>query len=335
MMLWASINLMAQEKVMSRKMFFEDTTVLSVTVKTNLKTLLGQAKTPNYQKATLSWKTQDGKMQGTNPIRIRLRGNFRREQCGLASLMVDFRDEEKKSNLKNLKEMKWVAPCSNGIQEEQFVIKEFLLYKIYNLITEKSFKVRLLHITFEDELGKVKGYTKYGFAIEPLGDVKDRLNGIEDNKKQVMQMQTNYNHTTLVAIFQYMIGNTDWAVPNYHNIKLIIPKDSPNVRPYIIPYDFDFAGAVNAPYAVPHESWPITEVTQRHYMGFPRTFEEVKVVTNMLQQKKSEIIQVIEKSDLLLSYHKKEMLKFLSDFFYILESDKRIKDTFVDGARKN
>jgi hypothetical protein len=324
----------AQDKVISRKQFFNDTAAIRVTIKTDLRKLINQKKAPAFQNAKLQWETADKTVSGEDPIKIRLRGNNRRETCELASLMVDFRDEEKSSRLQNLKQMKWVAPCQKGVQYEQYVIKEYLIYKIYNQLTDLSFKVRLLKITFEDQAGKVKGYTHYGFAIEPVDDLKNRMKCIEEEKKQVLQMQTNYKHTTLVALFQYMIGNTDWSVPNYHNVKLLIPKDSPYMKPYIIPYDFDYAGAVNAPYAVPHETWPIKEVTERHYMGFPRNLEEIKEVTNMLQSKKNDILSIIQDSPLLLSYHKKEMSNFILDFFSMLETDKSIKNLFVDGARK-
>jgi hypothetical protein len=324
----------AQDKVVSRKQFFKDTAAIPVTIKTDLRKLMYQKKNPTLQNAKLIWQSTDGVLQGEDPIKIRLRGNNRRETCTLASLMVDFRDDEKSNRLKNLKEMKWVAPCNKGVQFEQYVIKEYLIYKIYNLLTDFSFKVRLLNITFEDEAGKVKGYTHYGFAIEPVDDLKNRVNSTEEKKKQFLQMQSSYNHTTMVALFQYMIGNTDWSVPNYHNVKLLIPKDSPYARPYIVPYDFDYAGAVNPPYAVPHETWPISVVTERYYMGFPRTFEEIKAVTTMMLSKKEDILHIIQDSPLLLGYHKKEMNNYISEFFNMIENDKTIKKVFVEGARR-
>ncbi len=110
----------------------------------------------------------------------------------------------------------------------------------------------------------------------------------------------------------------------------MIPKDSPQVKPYIVPYDFDFAGAVNTPYAVPDESRPITKVTERYYMGLPRTFETIKAVTDKFLAQKDTFNKMITDWPLLTNFHKKELVSFINDFYKILESDKAIKLTFVD-----
>ncbi|HSK12913.1 MAG TPA: hypothetical protein VK907_06830, partial [Phnomibacter sp.] len=246
---WAQEN--ESGNVVSRKKFFEDVDPIEVVLQTDMKKLVSQKKNPNFQPATLTWKNADASGDVVEPIRIRLRGKNRKETCSNASLMIDFRVDSQKTRLSNLKEMKWVAPCSRNVDGEQFVLKEYLIYKMYNEFTDLSFKVRLLHITFQDASGKQKPFTQYGFALEHVDDLKKRNNCIEEKKRQFLTVQTQREQATLVSIFQYMIGNTDWAVPNYHNVKLLIPKDSPTAQPYMVPYDFDYAGAVNTPYAVP------------------------------------------------------------------------------------
>jgi hypothetical protein len=323
----------SQDKVVSRKQFFMDTSVIEVILRTDIKKLIKQKANPTFQPAKLTWKNADSSGDVKEAIRIRLRGNNRRETCNLASLMLDFRVEGENSRLKNLKEMKWVAPCIRNQDGEQFVLKEYLIYKMYNQLTDKSFRVRLLLITFEDELEKQKSFTQYGFAIEHVDDLKNRVECVEVKETVYASVQTNYNQTTLVSIFQYMIGNTDWSVPNYHNIKLLIPKDSPDVKPYIVPYDFDYAGAVNTPYATPNESRPITKVTERYYMGLPRTFEMIKSVTDKFMVQRTTFLNMIKDWPLLNAYHKREMTNFIDSFFEILESDKSIRSTFVDFAQ--
>jgi hypothetical protein len=319
-----------QEKVVSRKQFFLDTSVIEVVVRTDIKKLIRQKANPTLQPAKLTWKNADSSGDLQEAVRIRLRGNNRRENCNLASLMLDFRVEGENSRLKNLKEMKWVAPCAKTQDGEQLVLKEYLIYKMYNQLTDKSFRVRLLRVTFEDELEKQKSYTQYGFAIEHVDDLKKRVDCVEEKEKVYAAVQTNYDQTTLVSIFQYMIGNTDWSVPNYHNIKLLIPKDSPQVKPYMVPYDFDYAGAVNAPYAAPDETRPITKVTERYYMGLPRTFEMIKEVTDKFMLERPTFTGMIRDWSLLNNFHKNEMADFIAGFFEILESDKAIKLIFVD-----
>ena len=330
LLLVISLPVFAQDKFVSRKQFFLDTSVIEVILRTDIKKLIKQKNNPTFQPAKLTWQKADSTGDLQEAVRIRLRGNNRRETCNLASLMLDFRVEGEQSRLKNLKEMKWVAPCLRSQDGEQYVLKEYLIYKMYNRLTDKSFRVRLLRITFEDELEKQKSFTQYGFAIEHVDDLKDRVGCVEEKETKFTGIQTNYNHTTLVTIFQYMIGNTDWSIPNYHNIKMLIPKDSPQVKPYIVPYDFDYAGAVNTPYAAPNESRPITNVTERFYMGLPRTFEMVKVVTDSFMAERATFNNMIKDWSLLNSFHKKEMSGFIDDFYKVLESDRSIRLTFVD-----
>jgi hypothetical protein len=324
---------MAQNLV-SRKQFFLQETVIESTISTELKKLSGQKKNPAYQPGTITWKNADSNGDISEQIKLRLRGNYRRENCGIASIMIDFRDEEKKSKLKNLKQVKMVAPCIRGVENEQLVLKEFLIYKIYNLITEKSFRVRLMHTTFEDTNGKVKPYTQYTFLIEPTDDMVKRNDAEEVEIVKILTEQTNRDHTTLVMMFQYMVGNTDFAIPTYHNIKLMAPKENLSEKPFVVPYDFDYTGAVNAHYAVPHELLGIDKVTDRKYMGFPRTLEEIKAASTVFLNVEDEIYKVINDFPLLSNPNKREMTYFLEDFFKIIKNERDAKRIFIDNARK-
>lgn len=324
----------AQDKVISRKLFFTNDTILDVILKTDMKRLAAQKKEPSYQKAVLIMPQGEGKPEISGDVRVRLRGNFRRENCRIASLMVDFYKEDSTSKLKNLKTMKWVAPCERGYYQEQFVVKEFLTYKMYQLFTDMSFRVRMLRITFQDENGKAKDYTQYGFAIEDVDDMAKRNGMVEEDDRKYQTEQTDRYYGTLVSMFQYMIGNTDYGVPVYHNIKLLLPKDSPNVRPYIVPYDFDYSGMVNATYAVPNEELGITAVTERLYRGFPRELSEIKAMAQLFVAKKEKIYALVSENALLAANQKKEMTNFLDSFYGDIAKDADLERIFIKGARK-
>jgi hypothetical protein len=130
-----------------------------------------------------------------------------------------------------------------------------------------------------------------------------------------------------------MIGNTDWSVPVRHNIKLIADKEDTLRAPYPVPYDFDYSGLVNAPYAVPFEDLGITKVTERLYRGFPRTMEELKPVVGVFLEKEKAVRALIDKDPILSGFYKKEMNQFLDEFFQIMRSERDIKNLFIDGAR--
>ena len=105
---------------------------------------------------------------------------------------------------------------------------------------------------------KMKPYTQYAFLIEDIKDVGARNNCVE-MKRPAGTEGYHRQQITFVSIFEYMIGNTDCAVPNHHNIRLIVPLTDTFARPYPVPYDFDYCGVVNAPYAIPDENLDITK----------------------------------------------------------------------------
>lgn len=195
-----------------------------------------------------------------------------------------------------------------------------------------SFRVRLIHLTFVDSQKKIKSFTQYAFLIEDMKDMADRNNCKEIKTKHFSTEQTDRHQITFVSIFQYMIGNTDWAVGNYHNIKLMVPKTDTLARPYPVPYDFDYAGLVNAPYAVPAEGLDITQVTERYYMGFARSIEEIQAIMDVFKEKKETIYLTINKFPWLSDRVKKEMTRYLDEFYAGTESKGAMKSIFVDRA---
>ena len=327
-------SLLIAQKVQSTKDFFKDTTIIKVTVSTDVRNLQRQKTNPVFQPAKFTWHNADSSGDVTEVVKIKQRGNMRKQQCYMAALMIDFSIKGNTSRLQNLGEIKWVAPCNFNKESEQWLLKEFLIYKLYNAITDYSFRVRLIELNLEDEKQKVKPVTNFAFAIEPVDDLAKRLKCDEVKGVVVNTERTNRAQTTLLMLFQYMIGNTDWSVPNYHNVKLVKPADSLQAPPYIIPYDFDYAGAVNTPYAVPYEGLPITTVQERYYLGFPRTIEEIKLVIEDFQARRESLLRIIQEFPLLARNHKGQMSGYIDEFFNLVKSERYLKYNFIDNARK-
>jgi len=138
---------------------------------------------------------------------------------------------------------------------------------------------------------------------------------------------------TLVSIFQYMIGNTDWSVTVNHNIRLIRTKGDSVSRPYPVPYDFDYAGLVNAGYAIPAEQLGTQSVKERVYRGYPRNIAELNTIMEVFKERKEKIYSLIKNFDLLSSGNKKEMINYLDEFYSAIKSDSDLKQLFIDNAR--
>ncbi len=327
-----AISFVYGQKVVSRKQFFTDTAVLQATLTTSYKALMNQKKNPVFQPAVLTFHNLDEDGEIKAPLQVKLRGNFRRMNCSFASITFDFKDKDKKSRVSNLKQLKVVVPCEWGTDDEQWVIKEYLVYKMFQMFTDKSFRVRLLRFNFDDNSDSIKPYKQYGFILEDVDDLAKRVDSKEVGDEKIGSEDTDRMHATLVSIFQYMISNSDWKVPVRHNIKMIRPKDSAEAKPYVIPYDFDYSGAVNALYAEPAPYLGIEKVTDRLYLGFPRTIEEINSILKLFLQKEEEVINMISSFPLLRKRGKEEMLPFIQDFYATIKDQAKVKKIFVDNA---
>lgn len=322
-----------QSLPINSQQFFLDERVIEVTLTTDLKKLKTEKKVPTMQPATIQMRFSDS-VEVTEQISVQPRGEYRKNNCDIASLMLQFKNTTK-SKLSKLKKLKLVGGCNSDAASEELLLKEYLLYKIYNHLTNMSFRVRLMHVNYKDSRQKTKGYSQYAFLIEGTSDMAKRNNCVEIENTYIVTEQTNRQHTTMVAIFQYMIGNTDWAVPRYHNIKLMAPKNDTLANPYVIPYDFDYCGTVDAPYAVPPEQFNTTSVKERVYRGFGRTADEINQALTIFNEKKEQIFYTINNFSLLRERVRKDMSDYIQEFYKMITNKKQVKSIFIDGARKD
>ena len=326
----------AQTGVVDKKRFFAEEQVIEMTLVSDFKKLIGEKlnkrSETNFQPATITCLFPDSS-KVTEEVEIGPRGEYRREECYVPPIMINFKSPTAVT-LKKLGRLKLVWPCGNSDYDEQLILKEYLVYKIYNLLTEKSFRVRLIKISYHDIRKPVQPRSRFAFFIEDVDDMAKRNDCIEVEPPRPHTESTNRQQTTLVALFQYMIGNTDWAVPIYRNIKLIRSKKDSLSLPFAVPYDFDYCGLVNAKYAIPTPELPITSVRQRVYTGFPRRMEELQQTLQIFRFRRLAIDSLIMNFEPLEMYHKKEMTKYLHEFFRLTEKDRDVNDIFIKQARR-
>ncbi len=265
-------------------------------------------------------------------IQLEMRGHFRHDYCYVPPLKVIFK-YKKESVFSSLKSLKLVSQCRLPSMYDQYILKEFLVYKMFNMITDMSFRVRLMNMNFQDSAGKKKAITEHAFLMEDIKDLAKRNNCVEWGKGNLNTESTNRRQMTIVSIFEYMIGNTDFAVSANHNIRLIVLDKDSISRPFAVPYDFDYSGLVNTEYAVPDEKLEIENVKVRVYRGFPRTMPELNEVLDIFSQKKEKIYAMIKNFELLNPFSKKEMTEYLDGFFDIIKNPVQVKAIFIDGAR--
>lgn len=320
----------AQKFEVDDKKFFKDEQPFEMKIYTDVKKLLAEKKTLNYVYATISCTFPDNKVVD-GQIRIKPRGHFRKERCRLSSLTFDFKNDAFPAFSK-LGTLKMVGGCGFTEKDEQYLIKEYLIYKIYNLLTDMSFRVRLLHVNYNDTKGKVKSYFQYAYFIEDWDDVAKRNKCRKKEGVKFFHNSVNRTQTTFVYLFQYMIGNTDWSIPFCHNIKLMVDKKDTFSMPYPVAYDFDMTGLVNPPYGESNSLLENEKLTERLYRGYARSMEELEETANIFLVKEEAIYSVIQNFDLLTNKNKIEMIDFLKQFFGQIKNKKKLKSVFIDNA---
>jgi len=154
------------------------------------------------------------------------------------------------------------------------VLQEYAAYRVLQLLTPASLATRLLKVTFEDERGRGRPQTRWAFVTEEPDRLADRLGGFVVTGGAPRVSNLSPYQAALLGAFQYFIGNTDWSMPARHNIAVLTVQDSS----YAVPYDFDWTGVVDAPYAKPLPVLPIRSVRERMWRGRCQSAEELEPI---------------------------------------------------------
>lgn len=328
---FVSFSLMVHAQRVDSARFFSEEGIIDMTLTTDIAQMQKAKGEDMFQQATVSLRFPDSSVIA-EPVTVAPRGHFRREYCNIPPIMVDF-SSPLSPRLSSLGKLKLVIGCGTNGNDEQLLLKEYLAYKVYNLLEDKSFRVRLLKVNYVDTRNKVKPFSQYAFLIEDDKDLAIRNNCIKKAKAQYATESTNRDLMTKLAVFEFMISNGDWSVPNNHNIRLLYDRNSEGTLPYPVPYDFDHSGFVNAGYALPNELLGTETVKERVYRGFPRNMEELQATFNVFRNKKENIMSIINNFSLLQVRSRKELVSYLEEFYDTINDNKQVKSIFIDNAR--
>ena len=312
---------------------FEYEEPLHLTMKFDLKTFKKTRRDEKYQPAELTCQVNDT-FQITHPIRIKARGIFRRDNCTFPPFWMNIRYSGIESeNLNGIRKMKVVIRCKKSEQYENYILREYMVYKIYNLITPYSLRVRLVKLRFVDTGKDNQATEDWTFMIEPSDHMTKRLNSVFIKSDQLSIRTINRGMMDMVALFQYMIGNGDFSVTGRHNLKIMTLKDQeiPGFVP--VPYDFDYTGLVNAHYAHPRESLGIKTVRERYFLGPCRNRNiQIEAIRNFAAYR-DEIIDYIDAFEYLDDNEKADMIGYLESYFSESVDEKFIEDHIATTCR--
>lgn len=275
--------------------------------------------TAEYHEGELVYYTSTGEPVMLT-VKLIIRGHFRRDtaNCNFPPLYLTFRKVEDKNTIfKNQNELKLVTPCIF----EKDVIDEYLIYKMYNKVTDLSFKVRLVKILYFDTRTRKNLFEKYSFFIEKKERVAER-NNLVIRDMMVTPYDLDKENFKKMSIFQYMIGNGDWYFTNNHNFVVMQSEDSTQA-PCAVPYDFDLSEFVDAGYAR-------SQSGRRSYKGLCYSAGEFEEVFKYFQELRPEFEYVINNMDLISQSTRKNKVKYIEYLYTVIESSKLTKKEFLD-----
>jgi len=319
---------------------FSDASEMEVTLKGPWHRIRNNIKKDDLYPVKLTYMGADGQQHSLD-AEVAPRGITRRFRvCDFPPLKIHFDKKKMKgTEFRGNKSLKLVTYCDTNSKYEQYYIKEFLVYQIYNLVTEYSFRARPMMIAYEDSEKGGKPINRFGFLIEDTDDVAKR-NGLEKLKLE----RVPYNHFDPVqasnySLFQYMIGNLDWAATDgpdekscCHNSKLIGAGEDLNPK-FSIPYDFDASGLVDAHYAAPPDGLKVRNVRQRLFRGFCIHNETLPQAADLFRGKKTEILALFEGNPHLTDRNRNKAVNYIEGFYKTLNNPKHFEKEFIDKCR--
>lgn len=258
-------------------------------------------------------------------LRLKARGMFRRNHCSLAPFWLNIRKTDLMTGeLEDINRIKIVTHCKGAEAYEEYVLKEYLCYRIYNVISPVSFRVRLVRMTYVDTGRKNKVTEGWAFMIEPEEMLAKRLDAVVIKRDDLSTSLLRPWEIDILAQFQYMIGNVDYSVYGRQNLKFLGLPGFGTAGYSPVPYDFDYTGLVDAYYAIPSEFTGINSVRERYYLGPCREEEAYRAAIEHIHQLREEILQLVEDFEYLDHKDKRKVIYYLEDYFNTSESPRSL-----------
>jgi hypothetical protein len=257
-------------------------------------------------------------------IKIKARGSSRYDNCGFPPMEVNFKNPVKAfPDSLIVNKVKLVTHCQSGSNSNVYVLKEYLVYKLFNILTDTSYRVRLASIRYEDSNNKRKPLIQYGFFIEPDAVLAKRLGLVQNKTRNLTQRNIEDKTMDRITIFNYMIANWDWNIPNLQNVTLLKSHGLGNSSLQVaVPYDFDLSGFVNVNYQLLPPDYGIESNRDRVFLGICRTDEEYQQIFDYFLNRKSELYKTITDFPYLSHRDKKDITTFINEFFTQIENKK-------------
>ena len=324
-----------QKKDAEKRALFASSTPVAFTLTGNFKAIQSDRE-PNSTKTfpgTVEFQGEDGSSVKVG-LAIRARGQVRRsyDVCEFAPIRLEFPKEGlKKTVFDDQHILKLGTHCRNVKEFEQYPLREYAAYRIFNLLSPRSFRVRLARVTYFDTAANKTLGTHNGLLIENDEDVAKRMEGRLITQRELLAL-LDRDAFTLMTLFEYMIGNLDVSIITQHNAKFV---QTPNRTVYPIPYDFDYSGLVDASYALPPPGLGITTVRDRVFRGPCRPVAELERFFEAFRTIRPELAKLYDSIPEFDAGARKKALSYLDQFYRTLDRPNEVKQAFTVGCLKS
>ena len=283
-----------------------------------------------WRDGTIAYQSDTGRI--VLPVKARTRGIWRLKNCAFPPLRIDVAKKEAHHTIfKGLGKAKLVIHCRDTDTYEQYILSEFQLYRVYQLLTPVSFRTRLVRMTYTDSASGKVDAVRYAFFIEDPDHLAKRSNGLIVKTKGATADDLDSEALALAYLFEFMIGNSDFSVNALHNAQLIGTNDGP-VLPVI--HDFDFSGAVDAVYAVPNPLLGIRRARDRKFRGNCSLATEYLTLLPRFRERKEAIYALYrdEIGRLMEPRRVKETLEYFDEFYEMIATPESARRAFLDSC---
>ena len=280
------------------------------------------------QPGVLSYVTAAGDTVALD-VQLHTRGHFRLARCQYPPLKVVFnRDQTPHTTFAHQGSLKLTVQCRGGQGYANYLLEEYLIYRAYNLLTDRSFRVRLARVSYVDVNGKHAPEMRRAFFVEDDDRMARRNATHVIDQKGLSQGDVDVEQMGVAVVFQYMIGNTDWAVSALHNI--VLTEDSTGVV-YPVPYDFDWSGVISTPYAQPDPRLNLPNVRQRAFRGMCRSPQDLATLFARFNARKDTIYALYRgmAAEGLEAKRISQALDYYDEFFKTINDPGRTRREFI------
>lgn len=319
---------------------FDSDETLDLVIEVPMKTLLGKAEQNPVLPGYLRYVDASGN-ETSIAIDITTRGRSRLSYCDFPPLSITLnRDQVDSTLFAGQRKLKIGTQCRKGAKYINYLEQEFGIYKAYNLLSDYSFRVRKLNITYRDSAKKRKDEVHPAFFIESDHEVASRL-GMEVIKRPTIKVsQLDAEQTNIYSLFQYLIANTDWAITKgpgaedcCHNGKLI-GRPGTQENWVVLPYDFDQAGIINTEYALPALGLGIRTVRTRLYRGECRYKDRLDETIALFNDQHDKIEAALLPESLTAST-RKSSLAYIQAFYSTINDAEQLDKQIVRACLKD